>query len=435
MSSGTAMATSIDAFRAAVRQRPDSISELPGVRDFTVDAMLPDIAISVSDEDDVAFALREARDAGLSVIALGGGCHSGIGNVPESYDVALSLARMDGVVAYEPEDLTITLQPGVRLAELQMLLEQHRQLLPLDPPAGEAATIGGVLAANASGPLRHAYGTARDWVIGMRVAGADGIVSKSGGRVVKNVAGYDMAKLHIGALGTLGVITEVTFKLAPAPPATKTLAITCDTPHAAALVAFAANDAGLALHALELLSPPAAYAVLGESRWALLARAAGAQGAVDRSIAELAALAAGMAGTLSEARESAWRAWAATFAPIAPSLSLRISTLPSDVAEVVEVLDRRFTGAAAMLSATVSAGVIRANVDAQRVRPLTIIEHTREAAQRRGGSVVIDAAPPLVKRQHDVFGETRSDVALMRRLKEQFDPARTLAPGRQYGRI
>lgn len=423
----------IDAFSAAVRQRSDSITELPDVRDLTVDAMLPEIAVAVTDEDDVAFVLREARDAGLSVIPLGGGCHVGIGNVPESYDVALSLGRMDGVVAYEPEDLTITLQPGVRLAELQLLLAQQRQLLPLDPPAGEAATIGGVLGANASGPLRHAYGTARDWVIGMRVAGPDGVVSKSGGRVVKNVAGYDLAKLHIGALGTLGVITEVTFKLAPAPPVSRSLAITCDTPHSAALVAFAANDAGLALQALELLSPPAAYAILGESRWSLLARAGGAQAAVDRTIAELAALATGMSGALSEARDTAWRAWASTFAPA--GLSLRISALPADVAESVEVLDRRFTGAAAMLSATVSAGLIRAIVDAQRVRPLTIIEYAREAVARRGGSVFIDAAPPLVKRQHDVFGELRSDVALMRRLKEQFDPSRTLAPGRQYGRI
>lgn len=433
MSNGTATASTIDTFRAVVRQRPDSTTELPDVRDFAVDAMLPDIAISVRDEDDVALVLREARDARLSVVAFGGGCHVGAGNVPESYDVALSLAAMDGVVAYEPEDLTITLQPGVRLAELRLLLDQHRQLLPLDPPAGDAATIGGVLAANVSGPLRHAYGTSRDWVIGMRVVGSDGVATKSGGRVVKNVAGYDMAKLHIGALGTLGVITEVTLKLAPAPPVSKTLAVTCDTAHSAALVAFAAHDAGLALQALELLSPPAAYAVLGESRWSLLARAGGAPAAVDRTSAELAALAAGLAGNLTEARENAWRAWAAAFAP--SELSLRISVLPADVAEIVEVLDRRFTGAAAMLSATVSAGLIRANVDAQRLRPLTIIEHAREAAMRRGGAMFIDAAPPLVKRQHDVFGQPRSDVALMRRLKEQFDPTRTLAPGRHYGRI
>lgn len=433
MSSASTSASAVDVFRAAISNDVDTSTAVHDLHGFAVDGALPDVVVAPRDEPALARTMAEAQEAGLAVIAIGAGEHRGIGNVPEAYDVALSLARMDGVVAYEPDDLTITLQPGVRLDDVQTLLGQHHQFLPLDPPGGVEATIGGVLAANVSGPMRHAYGTARDWVIGMRVVASDGTASKSGGRVVKNVAGYDMAKLHIGAIGTLGVITEVTFKLAPLPPSMATVSIGCDTAHAGAILAFAAHEGGLALHAMELLSPPAAYAVLGESRWSLLIRSGGPQAAVERTLAELQALALGLNARLSVVPERAWALWNATFAPSA--LSLRASVLPSDTAEIIEVLDRRFTGAAALLSATVSAGLIRANLDPQRVRPLTLIEHARDVVARRDGALFIDAAPPLVKRQYDVFGAVRGDVALMRRMKEQFDPKRTLSPGRFYGRI
>jgi glycolate oxidase FAD binding subunit len=431
--SSSISASAIDVFCAAVSKRLNTNPFVDDVRALAVDAMLPDVAVAPADETALSNVLAEAQDAGLTVIPVGGAEHLGVGNVPEAFDVAISLARMDGVIAYEPDDLTITLQPGVRLDDVQTLTGQHGQFLPLDPPSGLNATIGGVVAANVSGPMRHFYGMARDWVIGMRVVAPDGSVSKSGGRVVKNVAGYDMAKLHIGALGTLGIISEVTFKLAPLPPSMITMSIGCDTAHAGALLAFAAHDEGLALQSMELLSPPAAYAILGESRWSLLVRAGGPQAAVDRTISELQALSLGLNARLGEAPERAWASWRATFAP--GTLALRASVLPSETAEIIEVLDRRFTGAAAMLSATVTAGLIRANLDAQRVRPLTLIDHAHEAVKRRCGRIFLDAAPPLVKRQYDVFGPLRGDIALMRRMKEQFDPKRTLAPGRFCGRI
>ena len=179
---------------------------------FHVDGQSPDIAVAPTTIGELQSVLVEANNVGISVVPIGGGTHLGAGNAPASYDVALSLVGMSGIIAHEPADLTVTVEPGLPLANLQAALAEHGQFLPLDPPCEPAATIGGVLAANAFGPLRHAYGTSRDWLIGIRVVHADGSVSKSGGRVVKNVTGYDMHKLYVGSLGTLGVIAEATLK-------------------------------------------------------------------------------------------------------------------------------------------------------------------------------------------------------------------------------
>ena len=184
MSSAVAPPSLVD-FLASVKVHldPDQIQD----RDLgrcTVDGVMPRVAVAPSSLAELQFVLARAHAARLSVIPVGGGTHLAAGNVPVAYDVALSLARMDRVVAYEPADLTVTVEPGVCLAALQERLAVQGQFLPLDPPCRDAATIGGVLSANASGPVRHAYGTARDWLIGARVVHADGSTSKSGGRVV-----------------------------------------------------------------------------------------------------------------------------------------------------------------------------------------------------------------------------------------------------------
>jgi glycolate oxidase FAD binding subunit len=262
----------------------------------------------------------------------------------------------------------------------------------------------------------------------------NGIVTKAGGRVVKNVTGYDIPKLHVGALGTLGVVSEATFKLLPLPSADTTLVVRFDSAPAACAFATDAHDAGLALTAAEVLSPPASHAILGVSRWSIACRIAGVPAAVDRSLQECRAICAARGGDLS-VREAAdiWPAWRAAFAPRA--MSLRVCVLPSQVAETLELLDRRLIGAAALLSATVSAGVIRAQMEPGRIRAATLLDHAREAAERRGGWVNVDAAPASVKRQVDVFGPLRPDFTIMRRLKEEFDPQGTLSPGRFAGRL
>lgn len=434
--SSTGVTTKIDEFCASVRPlvQPDQLrtSDLAG---FDIDGMVPDAAVEPATIGELQAVLSEAHKSGVTVIPLGGGTHRGAGNVPASYDVALSLARLNRVLAYEPADLTATVEPGLRLADLQATLSARGQFLPLDPPCDARATVGGVLAVNASGPLRHAFGTARDWVIGTRIVHADGSISKSGGRVVKNVTGYDMHKLHIGALGTLGVIAEVTLKVAPLPPAESTVAVTCRSAAHASDLVLAAHDAGLALHCAELLSPPASQAVLGGSAWCIVARVAGAKAAVDRSLREInAASTATNASVETRATSATWEAWSSALRP--GLLSLRMSVLPSNVDDAVQVLDRRFAGDEALVSATVTAGVIRVNLQPTRIAQAhTLADAAREVASRYGGGVVVESAPPLLKREIDVFGPLRDDFAIMKRLKEEFDPRGTLSPGRFVGRL
>lgn len=434
--SSLATATSVGEFCAVVSHASASIRiDTSGLDAFAVDGVAPEALVEPSTIADLQTILTEASAVDVSVVPVGGGTHMGAGNVPAAYDVALSLGRLDRVVEYEPADLVVTVEAGVRLVDLQELLSTQRQFLPLDPPCDPAATIGGLIAANAYGPLRHAFGTARDWLIGIRVVHADGSLSKSGGRVVKNVTGYDMHKLYVGSLGSLGVIAEVTLKVAPQPQMESPIAIACRSAAHGSELLLAAHDAGLALHALELLSPPAAHAVLDQPTWCLLARVAGGPGAVARTLREIE-VASSATGTAVETLvgDSAWQAWSSAFRP--NHLALRVSVSPSLVGDAMQMLDRRLAGAGAHLSATVTAGIIRANMAPSRnTRPAAIVGIVREVASRYSGSVVVDAAPPLLKRGIDVFGPLRSDYPIMKRLKDEFDPKRTLAPGRFIGRL
>lgn len=420
----------IASVRAAAPSAQIQTSEL---EPYAVDGVTPRAVVEASSADAVRAVLAEAHAAGVAVVPWGGGQHVGLANEPPHFDVVLSLAAMNRVVAYEPEDMTVTVEPGVRLVDLQRRLAEHRQLLPLDAACGDAATAGGVLAANASGPLRHAFGTARDWLIGLRVVHADGNASKSGGRVVKNVAGYDMHKLHAGAHGTLGVIVEATFKLAPLPAVRRTLAFACTSSDAACAIALAAWDAGLPLRRLEVLSPDAAVSVASTGAWTLLTETGGGGAAVDRSEHDLRWIAARHgASAIAGAGDEAWQRWGEAFRPGA--LSLRATVLPSQVAGAIGTV-----GASAiwppLLSATVTAGVVRARIDGiDDDATVSLIERVRSALPS-GAALAVESAPPGVKRRIDVFGATGGDFAIMRQLKEQFDPRGILSPGRFLGRL
>lgn len=435
-SMSSAIAAPVDAFiRSMHAVLPESQIETSDMHRFDVDGMQPAVAVAPATLSELRGVLTQAAAHRLALVPFGAGAHIALGNVPANYHIALSTARMSATIAHEPADLTVTVEAGARLSELQTLLANHNQFLPLDPPAAGSATVGGVLAANASGPLRHAFGTARDWLIGARVVDASGATSKSGGRVVKNVTGYDMHKLYVGSLGTLAVIQEATFKLAPLPPAETTLSAMFESAAAACVLILQAHDAGLALQKAELLSPTATQALLGEPRWGVLCQAGGVHGAIARTTDELKQLACGSGSEVREDIDAGvWQRWSGLFAAV--SLSLRVNVMPSAVAPAVDALDRRLAGAAARISATVTAGLIRVRIHTDDVEAArTIVQRVGAVAQRHHGSMVVEAAPAALKREFDVFGPLRSDFAIMRRLKEQFDPARILAPGRFMGKL
>ena len=206
----------------AGRARDDAAS----VTAAAIDGVTPRVVVTPTSTAELAAAIAFAHDEGLAVCPRGSGSSLALGVPPVRFDVALDLTALDRVIEWNPDDLTATVQAGVRLGTLNAMLRPKGQLLPIDPAGGEGRTVGGVTATNASGPLRARYGTMRDLLLGVRFVQADGVVTWGGARVVKSVSGYDVPKLMVGALGTLGVIAEMTLRLHPLPEVERTWLVT-----------------------------------------------------------------------------------------------------------------------------------------------------------------------------------------------------------------
>ena len=262
---------------------------------YSVDGVAPSVALFPRDIDGVSRALSFASSEGMHVVPWGGGTQMTLGNSPHEVDVVLGISRLNRVLFHEPADLVVSVEAGITLRALQEELATKGQFLPLEAPIPSRATIGGILAANASGPSRLAYGTPRDWLIGVRVVHSDGAVTKSGGRVVKNVTGYDLNKLYVGSLGTLGVIVEAIFKIAPLTPETRTLVSTYSSLHSAVDSAKELLRQSYAPNALQVVDHEVVSRLPGlgsamDSGAAVLALVAGRKSAVARKAGDMAKL-------------------------------------------------------------------------------------------------------------------------------------------------
>ena len=407
-----------------------------GEAEFAVDGLTPRYVATPSSVDELTAALAAANEAGVAVIPWGGGCHMALGNVPSRYDVALRTTKLDGVIEYEAADLTVTVEAGMTFEQLGAILAEHGQFLPIDAP-GET-TIGGALAAAAGGPSQHAYGLARDWLLGCRIAQADGVLVRGGGRVVKNVAGYDLPRLIVGSLGTLGVIVEATFKLTPLPATEETLLAVHPSLGATADAILAADERGLALTAAALIDAPAAAELntgidIDPGAGIAAYRIAGGAAAVERTRKDLAALSVDSATLLLDGDRTAsfWRRLNETLGGV----ELKASLPPAAVRGFVATLADGDAGAGMPLIAYPTVGVVRvALADAETDEMASIVERLRANAIAAGGSLVVTRAPVELKRRIDVWGEVDA-LALMRNLKQQFDPESTLNPGRFVGGI
>ena len=391
---------------------------------LTIDGVSPRSVVAPGTPDELALLLKSAGHSGDAVAPVGGGTQLDLGMPPSRLDVVIETTRLNRVVEYEPADLTITLEAGMRFSELQRILGEQGQFLALDPPLQDGATIGGLIATNASGPLRYSHGTARDLVIGTRVANPDGTLTRAGGRVVKNVAGYDLNKLYIGSLGTLAIVVELSFKVAPIPPATATvLGEFADASSVRETVGSVVRSA---------LSP-LAIELNGSTHLAF--RLGGYPSAVERQKRELSALISQNGGQVVGTSPEYWEELARqrvearrrdvvvkAAAPLSSSVSL------------VEILIRHLRDFAPTVWAHAGSGVAYAACDSASDR---VLADVRKAVTSLGAnsSLVIERAPPTLKRALDVWGDPGASIALMRRIKDKLDPDHILNPGRYVGGI
>ena len=354
---------------------------------------------------------------------------------PLRLDVVVDTTGLDRVVEYEPADLTVTVEAGMRMAELQRILGEQGQFLALDPPAAEGATIGGLIATNASGALRFAYGTARDLVIGTRVANPDGTLTRAGGRVVKNVAGYDLNKLYIGSLGTLSVIVELSFKLAPIAPALDSVVGQMPDLDAARELVNGVVHSPLSPLAVELLGPGAAVAAGLPARNTVVFRVGGYPQAVERQVRDLTALVARHGGQRIEAAPNAWEDLARMrLAARQRDVVLKAAAPISASTALVAAFEKQLEGLQPLVWSHAGNGVAYAACNPPEAEVLASLRRD-VAAFGENASLVIERCPTVLKRAIDVWGDPGTSFSLMRAIKAKLDPKNTLNPGRYVGGI
>ena len=417
---------------------------------YVLDGRAPEAVVFPGTKEEVAAVLLAAGEAELPVTPWGGGTKMGIGAPPQRLGLVLALRRLNRLLEHEPGDLTATVQAGMTLGALQRELGTRGQWLSLDPPHADEATLGGIVSSNAAGPRRHLYGACRDLVIGLTVVTAAGALVKGGGKVVKNVAGYDLPKLFVGAFGTLGVIVEATVKLRPRPDTDRLVVARFASLKEAGAAARAVMGSDLlpsaldladgeTLRALELGGPDGAALLIGvdgiaeQVHWQCteVERMLRLQGLVDARVLD------------ADARDAAWRGRGALARGAFPETAavMKWVVLPAQVADVMEqgmgVAQR--AGLPVALAAHAGVGVIEAvlagggSVDATKVSEVLI--EWRALVRAAGGQALVESAPLAVKERVPVWDDPGPALRIMQRIKSQLDPGGLLNPGRFVGDI
>lgn len=356
----------------------------------------------------IAELATQVRDHRGPLLPRGTGLHQALGNPPVAGSTLIDTTQLTAVSDYIPSDLTITVGAGITLGALQTLLRANNQWLPWDAPQHQSATIGGLLAAGLSGPLRHSAGTPRDWVLGMQTVTGDGRVIKSGGKVVKNVAGYDLHKLHIGALGTLGIIAEVAFKVAPVPQADATLVAECRDIAAAHTLAYRLRE--------RPYNPAALLIVADAQRVQLWVRWLGVPAMVERQLRHARQIHAGW----RDERSGAWEPLLHTPFGSSQRTQSRIGIAPQHLPTILPLLDGLRPQGELHILPTV--GHIRVYDHA----PATVVALRPTLLQHDGYVVVEQGEHP------ERWGPPPAGVAIMAQLRSAWDPAGKLNPGRGF---
>ena len=405
---------------------PDEIrSATPG---DAVCGVRPQLVLEPSTEQQLASALRVANESTLAIIPRGGGTKLGWGNPPSRADLVLSTARLNRILEHAWADLTVTVEAGCSIQTLQQTLAQHGQRLAIDTLWLERATVGGILSANDSGALRLRFGALRDLILGVTIALPDGTLASSGGKVVKNVAGYDLPKLVTGALGTLGVITRAVFRLHPLPRNTRSFSISITNPDDAQRLVLTIQDSKLAHVALQ-----SRFSAEGAPSIDILFE--GTEAGLDAQAAHLQTLCG--SAQISQASSAVWSArqgfW--SFSNPEETTIARVSILPTHIGRTFELF--RSTADSADLrwkSLMYATGLGWLRLEGASDKMHRAHGTLRATSEKMGGSLVL-LHHPAAFLPFDAWGTPGDSLPLMKSIKRQLDPANILNPSRFLGGI
>jgi glycolate oxidase FAD binding subunit len=388
---------------------------------------------------ELAGVVRQAAGDNHAIYPLGGQTMLGVGLPPTKPGVGVDLRALTKVIDYPARDMTITVEAGITVAKLQDLLATENQRLPIDVPQAERATLGGILALNLSGPRRYGFGTLRDYLIGFSAVNDEGQQIKAGGRVVKNVAGYDLCKLFIGSLGTLGIITQATLKLKPRPEGQALVTAVC-APDRLDFLLDLLHGSRTRPICLDLLNPAAAQYInqqlglsLPDEDWLLVVGLEDSCAAVTWQVQQVITEIGG--GWTVDARvgaccEPVWHALADLPTLAQASLTFKANLLPHAVGSFCRLAASLPEGL--VLQAHAGSGVVLGHVPGELTcdRAVAMMKILSQAAAAAQGNLVIPRCPPAWKAVLPIWGKPRGDAELMRLVKDKLDPRRLFNPGR-----
>lgn len=408
---------------------------------YSLDGWRPTVVIFPSSQEEASQVLRAAERRGMLVAPWGSGSKQGLGYPPSQAGAVVCTSRLAGIPDYDPENLTVTALAGTTLTSLQEIVRARGQKVPLDPPYADTATMGGILAANSSGPRRLLYGAPRDLALGLRAVLPDGRAIRVGGKTVKNVAGYDLTKLFVGSLGTLGLIVEATLKLRPLPEEERTFVLLCRSlEHAGEVARRVLGSADIIPAALELLDERATALIGGRlglalgSSPVLVVALEGFSEEVSGQEPRLRALAP---ASLMEDGAPLWRLLTDG---LRSGLVARAGVPIAVAARYLEA-----AGKAAAAHGVDCPGIAGAGSGIVRLFPKTqggdqaalvaFLKEARSLACHAGGYLVLEEAPLLIKGAVNVWGDPVDVFPALGKIKSVFDPQGIMNPGRYLGGI
>ena len=430
----------VDGFRAIVGEA-HAVDGRAARERAALDGLVPAIVVSPGSTDETASVMALAAAEKLAIVPRGGATSLAQGFPPERLDVVLDLSRLDRVIDYNADDLTVSVEAGATAGALAATLALRAQQLALDPPGGAVRTLGGLVATNASGPLRARFGTLRDLLLGVRFVQPDGIVTWGGSKVVKSVTGYDIPKLMVGALGTLGVLTELTLRLHARPEAERTVVAALPGAAAAQEVVARVLDSPLQPTRLELLNGPALSAVGAAGASGLAISFGSVEAAVADQEADVVALARRAGALTVEAAPAFWSAYDLIWRRQESDTLLVVGSMPGRLADTVAAIAEAQAAlggnARVLVGGSAVAGSLRVLVRGASAPAIAaFIERARAAVAGWDGTMMVQGAPTEVRTTIDPWGPVPDEAfALMRAIKTTFDPERRLNPGRFVGRL